>query len=46
MRYNLNRVNCEDDNGYYDPNLHSKIMDTFGDRLYKWYKDNINLQKY
>ena len=40
------RGNCEDDNGYYDPNLHSKIMDTFGDRLYKWYKDNINLQKY
>ena len=40
------RVNCEDDNGYYDPILHSKIMDTFGDRLYKWYKDNINLQKY
>ena len=37
------RGNCEDDNGYYDPNLHSKIMDTFGDRLYKWYKDNIDI---
>ena len=40
------RVNCKDGDGYYDPILHSKIMDTFGDRLYKWYKDNINLQKY
>ena len=41
------RVNCKDGDGHYDPILHSKIMDTFGDRLYKWYyKDNINLQKY
>ena len=37
------RVNCKDGDGYYDPILHSKIMDTFGDRLYKWYKDNINI---
>ena len=41
------RNNCQDDNGYYDPNLHSSIMDIFGDRLYQWYyKDNVNLQKY
>lgn len=38
------RSNCEDDNGYYDPNLHSNIMDIFGDRLYQWYyKNNIKL---
>ena len=37
------RVNCKDGDGYYDPILHSKIMDTFGDRLYKWYKDNIDI---
>ena len=32
------RANCENDNGYYDPILHSNIMDMFGNRLYKWYK--------
>jgi hypothetical protein len=38
------RSNCEDDNGYYDPNLHSTIMDIFGDRLYEWYyKNNVKL---
>lgn len=38
------RSNCQDDNGYYDPNLHSSIMDIFGDRLYQWYyKNNIKL---
>ena len=38
------RNNCQDDNGYYDPNLHSSIMDIFGDRLYQWYyKDNVKL---
>ena len=37
------RVNCKGGDGYYDPILHSKIMDTFGDRLYKWYKDNIDI---
>lgn len=38
------RSNCEDDNGYYDPNLHSNIMDIFGDRLYQlYYKNNIKL---
>jgi len=37
------RSNCGDENGYYDPKLHSKIMDVFGNRLHKWYKENINL---
>jgi len=37
------RANCENDNGYYDPILHSNIMDMFGDRLYKWYKDNYTI---
>ena len=38
------RNNCQDDNGYYDQNLHSSIMDIFGDRLYQWYyKDNVKL---
>jgi hypothetical protein len=37
------RANCENDNVYYDPILHSNIMDTFGDRLYKWYKDNYKI---
>ena len=37
------RSNCGDENGYYDPELHSKIMDVFGNRLHKWYKENINL---
>ena len=38
------RNNCQDDNGYYDPNLHSNIMDIFGDRLYQWYyKDSVKL---
>ena len=36
------RANCGDEDGYYDPILHSKIMGVFGDRLYKWYKDNTN----
>lgn len=35
------RSNCGDDDGYYDPKLHSNIMDVFGERLYKWYRDNI-----
>ena len=37
------RLNCGDGDGYYDPTIHSKIMDIFGDRLYKWYKDNIDI---
>jgi hypothetical protein len=36
------RTNCGDE-GYYDPNLHSTIMDIFGDRLYEWYKNNIKI---
>jgi len=36
------RSNCGDKNGYYEPELHSKIMDEFGDRLHKWYEENIN----
>ena len=35
--------NCKYGNGYYDPIIHSKIMDTFGDRLYEWYNDNIDI---
>ena len=36
--------NCKYGNGYYDPIIHSNIMDIFGDRLYQWYyKDNIKL---
>lgn len=36
------RSNCDDVNGYYEPELHSKIMDVFGDRLFKLYEENIN----
>ena len=35
--------NCKYGNGYYDPIIHSKIMDTFGDRLYEWYNDNVDI---
>jgi len=35
--------NCGDENQYYDPRLHSKIMDVFGNRLHKWYKENIDI---
>jgi hypothetical protein len=35
--------NCKYGNGYYDPIIHSNIMDTFGDRLYEWYNDNIDI---
>ena len=35
--------NCKYGNGYYDPIIHSKIMDTFGDRLYELYNDNIDI---
>ena len=37
------RLHCGDTNQYYEPELHSKIMDVFGDRLHKWYEENINL---
>jgi hypothetical protein len=37
------RSNCDNGDGYYDPIIHSKIMDTFGDRLYEWYNDNIDI---
>lgn len=37
------RSNCGDESAYYDPELHSKIMDVFGNRLYKWYEENINI---
>lgn len=36
------RSNCGDE-GYYDPNLHSTIMEIFGNRLYEWYKNNIKI---
>jgi hypothetical protein len=29
------------DSGYYDENLHQKIIDYYEDRLYKWFKKNI-----
>ena len=35
--------NCKYGNGYYDPIIHSNIMDTFGDRLYEWYNDNVDI---
>ena len=35
--------NCDSGNRYYDPIIHSKIMDTFGDRLYEWYNDNVDI---
>jgi hypothetical protein len=37
------RSNCDNGNRYYDPIIHSKIMDTFGDRLYEWYNDNVDI---
>ena len=37
------RSNCDSGNRYYDPIIHSKIMDTFGDRLYELYNDNIDI---
>ena len=37
------RSNCDSGNRYYDPIIHSKIMDTFGDRLYEWYNDNVDI---
>jgi hypothetical protein len=37
------KIYCYGGNGYYDPIFHSDIMDTFGDRLYKWYKDYIDI---
>ena len=35
--------NCKYGNGYYDPIIHSNIMNTFGDRLYEWYNDNVDI---
>ena len=37
------RNNCGDENQYYDPRIHSKIMDVFGKRLHKWYEENIDI---
>lgn len=39
----LIRKNCGDENFYYDPRIHSKIMDVFGKRLHKWYEENIDI---
>jgi hypothetical protein len=35
------RNHCGDNGYYYDENLHQKIIDQYGDRLYKWFKKNI-----
>ena len=37
------RNNCGDENQYYDPRIHSEIMDVFGKRLHKWYEENIDI---
>ena len=30
------------ESGYYDEDIHQKIIDYYGDRLYKWFKKNID----
>ena len=32
---------CGED-GYYDEDKHKKVIDYYGDRLYKWFKKNID----
>jgi hypothetical protein len=34
------RINCSEGDAYFNPKIHSYIMDVFGDRLYKWYKND------
>ncbi len=29
------------ESGYYDEDIHQKIIDYYGDRLYEWFKKNI-----
>ena len=35
------RAHCGDENAYYDPEIHQKILDIYEDRLYKWYMNAI-----
>jgi len=32
---------CGED-GYYDEDIYKKVIDYYGDRLYKWFKKNID----
>ena len=36
------RVHCGEENVYYDPETHQKILDIYEDRLYKWYVNFID----